>query len=423
MYLREIKRYDIAPPDLFTLTEADMARLVQEKAEQWSRPLMTWDRLIKNMGRCRGLQAPEAERLCSLNAVIAGKKDKEDSAILPAASAKPWAVRVHPQWLATVPYEPHWFVTSPPTVPSQGVNTCALDVCLVLGRLMHVGVSVADQLPSEELIGLQAERPLTYWMWLTVARPWQTISQKSLDGTRNALLEMIRAQLPGLTVNERKDGELALDTLLEVLLHGSRSASWTQKPGHRCVNCLKKTFGSVGAQRVNQIGYFPDSRHGSTRGWSGWVNRAFIGQGDVGGLRCKRKGCAATNAQLVPLNMVLDRMPPYLVVSHGFENVGEEQSRMMFDNITVTYATPWKDGLEATYRWAGLIERIQGNHFVLHWKCDKGRVWTFNGMKARATRVSPTSMERLSPPDVAKGKSQKGADLASRVGAVIYQLQ
>ena len=43
-------------------------------------------------------------------------------------------------------------------------------------------------------------------------------------------------------------------------------------------------------------------------------------------------------------------MPPYLVVSHGFEDVGEEQLRKMFEDITVIYATPWMDGLEAIYR-------------------------------------------------------------------------
>ena len=187
------------------------------------------------------------------------------------------------------------------------------------------------------LIVSQAEHPLTYWMWLTIARPWQRIPQESLDGTRNALMKMIRAQHPGLTVEERKDGELSIDTMLEVLLHGSRSASWTQKHGHRWVTYLKKTFGSVPAQRVNQIGCFPDALHGSTRSWSGWVNRAFIGKSadfsDDGGLPCKEKACAAANAKLVPLNMVLDRMPPYLVVSHGFENIGEEQLRTMFDDI------------------------------------------------------------------------------------------
>ena len=117
-----------------------------------------------------------------------------------------------------------------------------------------------------------------------------------------------------------------------MLLHGSRSASWTQKHSYRCATCLKKTFGSVPAQRVNQIGGFPDTLHGSTRSWFGWVNQAFIGpladRSDDGGLFCSEEVCAAVYTKLVPFNMVLDRMPNYLVVSHGFENVGDEQLHM-----------------------------------------------------------------------------------------------
>ena len=141
-------------------------------------------------------------------------------------------------------------------------------------------------------------------------------------------MKMIRAQHQGLTPEEREDGELPADTMLEMLLHGSRSASWTQKHGHRCVS--SKTFGTIPSQRVNQIGYLedPDAIRGRTRSWPNWIERPFIGQSadnhDDGGLYCKKEACAAENAKVVPINMVLYRIPLYLVVSHGFENVGEQ---------------------------------------------------------------------------------------------------
>ena len=72
------------------------------------------------------------------------------------------SVMVHPLWSANVPDESSWFLARPPNVPSQHVNTCALDVYLMLGRLIHVEMSVVDQLLSEELTDLKAERPLTY---------------------------------------------------------------------------------------------------------------------------------------------------------------------------------------------------------------------------------------------------------------------
>lgn len=265
---------------------------------------------------------------------------------------------------------------------------------------------------------------MTYWMWLTIAHPWQRIPQHSLDGTRNALMKMIRAQHQGLTPEEREDGELPIDIMLEMLLHGSRSASWTQKHGHRCVKCSSKTFGTIPSQRVNQIGYLedPDAIRGSTRSWPNWINRAFIGQSadnhDDGGLYCKKEACAAENAELVPINMVLDRMPLYLIVSHGFENFGEGRLLKMFDHLTVIHDTPWKNNAEAFSRWAGLIERINGNHFVLHWKLSDGTVWTYDGQKPRASRASPTSLEQLSAPYHLKGprrQYRKGIPLGHRV--------
>ncbi|KAM0795119.1 hypothetical protein BDR22DRAFT_894477 [Usnea florida] len=106
------------------------------------------------------------------NAVIDGKKATEHSTRLPSSAVG--SLMIHLMWHGRLPERSsHWLSKCSSKLPAQHINTCTLDVCLVLGRLMHVLVSFVDQLPSLELIGLKAERPLTYWMWLAVARPWQ----------------------------------------------------------------------------------------------------------------------------------------------------------------------------------------------------------------------------------------------------------
>ena len=61
------------------------------------------------------------------------------------------------------------------------------------------------------------------------------------------------------------------------------------------------------------------------------------------------------------------------------------------------------------YRWAGLIERINGNHFVLHWKLSDGTVWTYDGQKPRASRayITGTVVSAVSPKG-AEAEVQKG---------------
>ena len=73
-------------------------------------------------------------------------------------------------------------------------------------------------------------------MRLTIARPWHLLSQKSVDGTRNALIDMLRFG-PDATSLERRGGFLTIGRMLDVLLTGCRSVSWTQQAGHRCPAC------------------------------------------------------------------------------------------------------------------------------------------------------------------------------------------
>jgi hypothetical protein len=57
-------------------------------------------------------------------------------------------------------------------LPFQGKNTCALDIYLVIGRSMLVGLNGCDQMPPSKLSHLVSTRPLAKWIRATISRPW-----------------------------------------------------------------------------------------------------------------------------------------------------------------------------------------------------------------------------------------------------------
>ena len=68
-----------------------------------------------------------------------------------------------------------------------GRNHCALDACLVLGRLMIVGLNRCDETAPFKSSQLASAHPLTYWMRATITWPWHQISRGGLRRARNAL--------------------------------------------------------------------------------------------------------------------------------------------------------------------------------------------------------------------------------------------
>ena len=73
--------------------------------------------------------------------------------------------------------------------PTGGLNDCAVDVCIVLGRLMKVGLSNCDQLP---LAAAAALPDLTKSYRMVIARKWHTLTRDQLNETRTALADDIR---------------------------------------------------------------------------------------------------------------------------------------------------------------------------------------------------------------------------------------
>ena len=128
-------------------------------------------------------------------------------------------------------------------------HTKTMDVCLILGRWMRVGMTANDQMPPAEERGCFNKDYLTFWMRATIARPWHDLTKTQLAETRDALNTLIRRD-PWPSRDERKGGFLSLSTVLSRLLEGCRSVSWTQKGGHQCIGCKRNTYNKDPAWRV-----------------------------------------------------------------------------------------------------------------------------------------------------------------------------
>ena len=91
---------------------------------------------------------------------------------------------------------------------------------------------------------------------------------------------------------------------------------------------------------------------------------------DVKALSCKRCG-----GLLASLEFVLYRVPPYLVIQWGFEQLRKQAKLQMFDDLIVPNTSPWRSNpKEDIYRWAGLIMLTNINHFELYRRTDEGGV-------------------------------------------------
>ena len=90
------------------------------------------------------------------------------------------------------------------------------------------------------------------------------------------------------------------------------------------------------------------------------------------------------------LDFVLDRLPPYLVVSWGFDALEKRARDSKYD---ITVSSPWRQDPETcVYHWVGLVEHVSHNHFRLYWRRDRTCAWSFDVF---AQEMSSIAMRKL----------------------------
>ncbi|KAL8691589.1 MAG: hypothetical protein Q9218_003212 [Villophora microphyllina] len=380
---REIERHELLPDDIFQLSEGEMCDLVTSKASAWQRPQLDITYLRRYQETLGSLPSIAAESAVGFS--ILGN-DTEHIKLLPNWTLSD--LNVHPTCAGSVSS----ILSTVDTMPSQGANTCALDACLVLGRLMRVGLSSCDQMAPMETRQLAESHPLTYWMRATIARSWHNITQHDLSRTRDTLADLVRRRKEA-SETERRGGYMRMDVPLNILLEGCRSASWTQKPGWRCPAC---SFVVLARKPTRRLLYSGLARGSWPETWRARVGEPFQPQSDEGGRPCGR--CDG-DIQMARVAVVLDRLPPYLVLNRGFDALQPEPSstvpaehgsrrtrETMFDDMDIHYI---RDGGAPrgviSYRWVGILELESSSHFRLYWKQDDGTVAIYDGITGRPT--------------------------------------
>ena len=122
------------------------------------------------------------------------------------------------------------------SIATEGGNDCVVDLCLVLGRLMKIGINNCDQLP---LIQAAQLPPLTQWCRAAIARSWHKLSQNRLDAIRTAVVNEFRAQ--DSSIGEAAEGEerpyLYFNDVLDAFFLNARSVTYTLNPSSYCHRC------------------------------------------------------------------------------------------------------------------------------------------------------------------------------------------
>lgn len=97
---------------------------------------------------------------------------------------------------------------------------------------------------------------------------------------------------------------------------------------------------------------------------------------------------ASARGRLRHLDFVLDRLPPYLVVSWEFDVLAKRVRDSIFDDLDITVSNPWRQDPETrAYRWAGLVQHESRNHFRLYWRRDETSAWSYDGFAQGLTTV------------------------------------
>ena len=383
MQSRELARYDTPPQDILQYSSAQMAEFVESRAKAWRRNRLTMG-FLGRFGRAHPEIRPyQAETDILIPSTRRGQRRVE---ILPGWSQSD--LEIDPSWSLNLPR------TDPfaQTLPSQGANTCALDVSLVMGRLLHLGMSRCDQMTPSELDRLKEEDNLTHWMRLTIARPWHLLSQESVDGTRDALNDLIRSGFDASSA-ERTGGFLSISRTLDVLLTRCRSVSWTQQAGDRCRACGQTTFRDVSPRRLTSAAVPLDTDN--ARSWPELARQRFQGEQPAGTTSRLCRRCA--DHPLSPINLILDRLPPYLIFGVGLDKLSPQTRVQMYEDLTIAPVGHTGSSLGATqYRWLGVIEHVSSTHFVLHWRTAEDVVTKYDGFARRPTSIALSTMNTAS---------------------------
>ena len=260
--------------------------------------------------------------------------------------------------------------------PTNGKMDCAVDVCLVMERVMRLGLVNCDQLPLDEMRGLPQ---LTRIYRAAIARPWHNTHQTRLNDTRTELANMIRFPKGMEGINPEREAMFFVKAL-DPLLEGARCAAFTVITYLYCRPCNAASPATSIANRLSSIAKIdPNIKPDRALGMSHFINLFSAPQKTQDDTR---HTCGRLRQ---PVNVIIDRLPPFLLLRDGWENFTEE---WICNDVSVKAhhydaELPGIFEKEVMYSWAGLVDFVADCHFILYWRIEPDKVLIYNGERDR----------------------------------------
>lgn len=293
---------------------------------------------------------------------IASNGDAQDIAILPRIHQS-WDNFDHTRDIRILPSR-YMFGTSFKN------NSCALDTVLFAGVNSGAVIRQLDAISFRTILGLSSvQRQFRH----ILGRAWGAISQTSRDAARDGLKKQILLDYPTVYPAENNGMALVAD-IIDVCFLGLPSFTYTEINAYVCCNLevaqiAKKEYKVLRARRRTLITIDVGKRGASKLSMQEMLQNYFRPKQDgCSGMRwaCKEIGCKGNPSKV---RVVVDRMPPMLVVSlGGGMNVSDNLVRRPFHNVSIEHYTSGNTRIKtATYYVDGAITNV-GAHFIARWK-------------------------------------------------------
>ena len=233
-------------------------------------------------------------------------------------------------------------------IRSAELMTCGPDTILFAAIYSGAGIRRCDAISFGQMRGLSTAQKLLRLLLVN--------KLENIRGAANLFNGVLKGEL-GLP----EDAMMDISTALPLCFESLQSFSFTTVEGYICCD---RTFRLLRTTKIHRRAIVPlNSLKSSVES----ATNAFFGSRVVlDGASCGRQDCENEKKEYFR-HVVLDRLPPWLIVSTAATWKGTDPGWWLHESINVRYRTT-KRLKRKTYKLKGLIYHVDGNHYIARWE-------------------------------------------------------
>lgn len=253
-------------------------------------------------------------------------------------------------------------------------NSCAVDCALFCGIMLDAGRMQVDQITTEGMSQLPEPAQV---LRKVVSREWGLLAQTKRDQMRDVLRYSLHQYDPARF--PAAPALLVATDVLDTCLHSLPQLSYTDIHAVRC--CDNELRVSTGAtpSRVNNLTVL-------TPPLQARLQASFDGRPVPNSRFTCTRGEDCTRSYTT-LSLVLDRMPPTLMIHLPSVSLQQSHEWGLFDDVSLTYQGPRAEA-RVRYRAIGCVVRLGVTgvpHFVVVWRIQDHYI-CYDGLKGGKVR-------------------------------------